>query len=469
VKGPTPMPESRDRERRIGRRRRTVVPRSSQGEFETAPDRPDPIAFLDAENAGRLPALVPVRWGRMLESPFAFMRGAAGLMAADLARTPSTGLHVQLCGDAHMANFGVFASPERRLLFDVNDFDETTAGPWEWDLKRLAASAVVVGRVSGLGAEAQSDAAHGAARSYRRHMAKFAAMSTLELWYQRVDAKAALKTIGSRRAPAPVRSAVAGARSHTSRAELPKLTVRTDGGHRRIVDHPPLVSHEGVDEHFKTVQEALAKYPSSLESDRRALLQRFDFVDLASKVVGVGSVGTRCFVALFTSDIGDPLFLQVKEAGRSVVAPFVPKRPARTGAARGPGPPVPPSPRAGGQRVVDGQRSMQAASDIFLGWATTGATDYYVRQLRDMKGTVETASLNARGLVDYAKLCAWALARAHARCGAAAQIAGYAGNGGVLDDAITTFALAYADQTERDHALLVEAVRTGRVVATTGL
>src|SRR5580700_5582033 len=204
------MPETqRDRERRIGRRRRPVVPRTSHGGWSPPTDRPDPIALLDAENAGRLPALVPVRWGRMLESPFAFMRGAAGLMAADLARTPSTGLHVQLCGDAHMANFGVFASPERRLLFDVNDFDETTAGPWEWDLKRLAASAVVIGRGSGLGPDAQSDAAHGAARSYRRHMAKFAGMGTLELWYQRVDAKAALKTIGSRRAPAPMRSAIA--------------------------------------------------------------------------------------------------------------------------------------------------------------------------------------------------------------------------------------------------------------------
>jgi uncharacterized protein (DUF2252 family) len=462
------MPESRDRECRTGRRRRTVVPRSSQGEYEPSPHRPDPIALLDAENVGRLPALVPVRWGRMLESPFAFMRGAAGLMAADLARTPSTGLHVQLCGDAHMANFGVFASPERRLLFDVNDFDETTPGPWEWDLKRLAASAVVIARVSGMEPEAQSDAAHAAARSYRRHMTRYAGMGTLDVWYERVDAKAALRTIG-RSAPAPVRSAVAGAHNQTSRAELPKLTVRTDGGRRRIADHPPLVSHEGVDERSQVVHDALAEYPNSLESDRRALLERFDLVDLASKVVGVGSVGTRCFVALFMSDIGDPLFLQVKEAGRSLVAPCVPKRPARTDAARGPAPPVPESPRAGGRRVVGGQRLMQAASDIFLGWASAGDTDYYVRQLRDMKGTVDTASLGARGLVGYAKLCGWALARAHARSGAAAQIAGYAGNGGVLDDAVTRFGVAYADQTERDHALLVEAVHAGRILATPGL
>ena len=239
------MPDTRrDRERRIGRRRRTVVPRSSQAEWEPSAHRPDPIALLEAENAGRIPSLVPVRWGRMLESPFAFMRGAAGLMAADLAHTPSTGQHVQLCGDAHMANFGVFASPERRLLFDVNDFDETTPGPWEWDLKRLAASAVVIGRVSGIDLEHQSAAAHAVARAYRRHMARFAAMAALDVWYERVDAKAALRTIG-RRAPA-VRSAVAGAHRQTSQAELPKLTVRTDGGQRRIADHPPLVTHEGI-------------------------------------------------------------------------------------------------------------------------------------------------------------------------------------------------------------------------------
>jgi len=434
--------------------------------WEPPGDRPDPIAVLDAENAGRIPSLVPVRWGRMLESPFAFMRGAAGLMAADLAHTPSTGLHVQLCGDAHMANFGVFASPERRLLFDVNDFDETTPGPWEWDLKRLAASAVVIGRVSGIAPEDQSAAAHAVARAYRRHMARFAGMGVLEVWYERVDAKAALRTIGRR---APVRSVVAGARRQTSQAELPKLTVRTDGGRRRIVDHPPLVSHDGIEEHSQIVQSVLPKYAATLESDRRALLERFELVDLASKVVGVGSVGTRCFVALYMSDIGDPLFLQVKEAGRSAVAPWVPRRPGRAGSGPGSGRPVPAPPRSGGGRVVAGQRLMQAASDIFLGWLSTGETDFYVRQLRDMKGTVNAASLGARGLLGYAKLCGWALARAHARSGAAAQIAGYAGNGGVLDDAVTAFAVAYADQTEQDHALLVEAVRSGRIVATPGL
>jgi uncharacterized protein (DUF2252 family) len=462
------MPETRrDRERGIGRRRRTVVPRTSHREWEPPDGRADPIALLDAENVGRLPELVPVRWGRMLESPFAFMRGSAGLMAADLAHTPITGLHVQLCGDAHMANFGVFASPERRLLFDVNDFDETTPGPWEWDLKRLAASAVVIGRGSGLRPDQQTEAARAAARSYRRHMTRFAGMETLDVWYERVDAKAALRTIG-RRPPAPVRSAVMGARRQTSRAALPKLTVRTDGGKRRIADHPPLVSHDGVDQHTPAVQGALAKYRVSLEFDRRALLERFELVDLALKVVGVGSVGTRCFVALFESDIGDPLFLQVKEAGRSLVARHVPRRPARSNA-RGSIPNAPGSASSGGRRVVGGQRLMQAASDIFLGWATADDTDFYFRQLRDMKGTVSTASLGARGLADYAKLCGWALARAHARSGAAAQIAGYAGNGSVLDDAIAKFAVSYADQTERDHALLVDAVRSGQVLATPGL
>jgi uncharacterized protein (DUF2252 family) len=444
------------------------VPRSSHGEWKPPADRPDPIALLDAENVGRLPALVPVRWGRMLESPFAFMRGAAGLMAADLARTPSTGLHVQVCGDAHMANFGVFASPERRLLFDVNDFDETTIGPWEWDLKRLAASAVVIGRMAVIPPDHQAGAAHAAARAYRRHMTRYAGMGALDVWYERVDAKAALRTIG-RRASAPVRSAVAGAHRQTSQAALPQLTVRTDGGQRRIVDHPPLVSHAGVDEHSEMIHGFLAKYPGTLENDRRALLERFSVVDLATKVVGVGSVGTRCFVAMYVSDIGDPLFLQVKEAGRSSLASYVPPRPAGAVGGRRSTPAAAESPRTGGRRVVDGQRLMQAASDVFLGWANTGATDFYVRQLRDMKGSVDTASLDARGLVAYAKLCGWALARAHARSGAAAQIAGYAGNGGVLDDAISRFALAYADQTERDHALLVEAVRSGRIVATPGI
>jgi len=402
----------------------------------------------------------------MLESPFAFLRGAAGLMAADLARTPSSGVQVQLCGDAHMANFGVFASPERRLLFDVNDFDETTPGPWEWDLKRLATSAVVIARMSGMAADAQSEPARAAVRSYRKHMAKYAAMGTLDVWYERVDAKAALRTIGHT-TPA-VRSAVVGAHRQTSQAELPKLTVRTDGGARRIVDHPPLVTHEGVEVHSEAVRAVLAKYPASLETDRRALLERFELVDLALKVVGVGSVGTRCFVALLMSDIGDPLFLQVKEAGRSAVAESVPRRPPGAGG-RGSRPAGPESPRSGGRRVVAGQRLMQAASDIFLGWTAAGDTDFYVRQLRDMKGSVATASLGSRGLVGYAKLCGWALARAHARSGAAAQIAGYAGNGGVLDDAIARFALDYAEQTGRDHALLVEAVRSGRIIATTGV
>jgi len=402
----------------------------------------------------------------MLESPFAFMRGAAGLMAVDLAHTPSTGLHVQLCGDAHMANFGVFASPERRLLFDVNDFDETTPGPWEWDLKRLATSAAVITRLSGFPSDQQAKTAHAVARAYRRHMARFAAMGTLEVWYERVDAKAALRTIG-RGTPVPVRAAVTGAHHQTSRAELPKLTVRVEGGRRRIADHPPLVSHEGVDRHSSAIHKAFVKYPETLESDRRVLLQRFELVDLALKVVGVGSVGTRCFVALLMSDVGDPLFLQVKEAGDSALAPSVPKRPP--GAARATGQTPSETPHSGGRRVVSGQRLMQAASDIFLGWANADGTDYYVRQLRDMKGTIGTALLGARGLVGYGKLCGWALARAHARSGAAAQIAGYAGNGGVLDDAVARFALAYADQNDRDYAQLVEAVRTGRVIATPGV
>ncbi|HUI04037.1 MAG TPA: DUF2252 domain-containing protein [Acidimicrobiales bacterium] len=460
------MPETpRDRERLLGRRLRKVVPRSAHGEWEPPAGRADPLAVLEAENAGRIPALVPVRWGRMLESPFAFLRGAAGVMAGDLASTPTVGVHVQLCGDAHVANFGVFASPERRLLFDVTDFDETTPGPWEWDLKRLATSVVLAAREAEVRAVGQRGAARAAARAYRRHMARFARMGTLEVWYERVDAKAALRAVGR---PAAVEHRFAAARQRTSWAALPALTVLEDGGRRRIADHPPLVTHAGTEEHAAALADTLERYRASLEDDRRALLERFELVDVAAKVVGVGSVGTRCFVTLFMSDDREPLFLQVKEARPSAVAPHVPRlraharvaAQARRGATQ--------ARRSGGRRVVGGQRLMQAASDIFLGWVTTDGTDYYLRQLRDMKGSVDPGRLQARDLADYAELCGWALARAHARSGAAASIAGYAGSGTVLDEAVARFALSYADQTERDHAALVRAARDGRIVATPG-
>jgi uncharacterized protein (DUF2252 family) len=413
---------------------------------------------LDGQNRDRVADLVPVRWGRMLASPFAFLRGAAVVMAGDLATTPVSGITVQACGDAHVANFGVFASPERILLFDVNDFDETLPGPFEWDLKRLATSAVVVARGAGRDDAVGVDAARAAVRSYRHHMRRYAAMGVLDVWYSRVDADAAVRALGP---------ALSEARRDTSRAALPKLTELTDDGARRIVDHPPLVTHDvGYDE-AGTFRPLLRSYRQSLDDDRRVLLDRFTLVDVARKVVGVGSVGTRCYIALLTSDVGEPLFLQVKEADASVLAEPV------GDTDDGPAPAVPgwqtPRPGREGRRVVDGQKIMQAASDIFLGSAWWRGRDYYVRQLRDMKGTVDLAGLGARALVSYLELCGWTLARAHARSGPAACIAGYVGGGDVFDDAISRFAVAYADQTEHDHALLVDAVRSGRVVATPGV
>jgi uncharacterized protein (DUF2252 family) len=450
----------REREERAGKRLRRVVPRSSHGSWEPPPDRADPVETVAAENAGRVRALVPLRWARMVESPLGFLRGAAGVMAADLASTPSTGVHVQVCGDAHLANFGVFASPERRLLFDVTDFDETTSGPWEWDVKRLAASVVVAGRQSGLRPGRQRQAALDATRAYRRHMGRYAAMGTLQVWYERVDAKAALDAVGR---PRQVRANFAAAERHTPQAALATMTVREGRHGRCIADHPPTVTHEGVEAQRGLVDAAFDRYCTTLEDDRRVLFERFELVDVAFKVVGVGSVGTRCFVALFLSDTGDPLFLQLKEARTSCVAPFVPRRRAHASVAAEARRQPAAQPRARARRVVSGQRLMQAASDIFLGWAALDGVEYYVRQLRDMKGAVDSTSLAPRALTDYAELCGWALARAHARSGAAARIAGYLGRGPVFDEAVADFAVSYADQTERDHARAVDAAATGEI------
>jgi uncharacterized protein (DUF2252 family) len=403
----------------------------------------------------------------MLESPFAFLRGAALVMARDLEGTADSGITVQVCGDAHVANFGVFASPERILLFDVNDFDETLPGPFEWDLKRLAASAVVAGRMT-LGDRVGADGALALVRSYRRHMKRYAAMGVLDVWYDRVDADAAVRALGAAAVPS-IDAVLTQARRHTSLAALPKLTQLSGDGGRRIVDHPPLVTHDVPSDEADGLEPLLQCYRASLDDDHRALLDRFEVIDIARKVVGVGSVGTRCFIALLTSDVGEPLFLQVKEAGASVWVGR-PEKPVADGA-RSSGPSSPEQNDRGGEgrRVVDGQRLMQAASDIFLGSATWRGRDYYVRQLRDMKGTVNVAGLDGAGFVDYLDLCGWTLARAHARSGPAPMIEGYVGQGDALDRAITRFAGAYADQTESDHALLEAAVRSGRVDATPGV
>jgi len=385
----------------------------------------------------------------MLASPSAFLRGAAVVMAHDLAPTPVTGLRAWICGDAHLGNFGGFATPERHLVFDLTDFDEAQEGPWEWDVKRLAASVVVAGRENGLSESACRDAARACVRSYRRRMRELAAMRFLDAWYSRLDAADAVASFDDERV---VDRAIAEARRRTNLGTLPKLAEMVDGGYR-IADDPPLVCHQ-TQSLGNRLPAAWSAYQASLAEDRRVLVDRYRLVDVARKVVGVGSVGLRCFVALLLgNDDDDPLFLQLKEARASVLEPFV----GRNRYANH------------GKRVVTGQRVMQAASDLFLGWTRAGCVDYFVRQLRDMKFGVPTEELDADDLVAYGGLCGWALARAHACSGDPARIGGYLGRGDAFDRAVAAFAVAYADQTERDFAALVAAARAGRVPAERGV
>jgi uncharacterized protein (DUF2252 family) len=431
-----------------GRARRQDVPRSSHGVWLPAPTRPDVIDTLEASNRGRLQSLVPIRYGRMLASPFAFLRGAATIMAGDLAGTLRTGIRTQICGDAHLANFGGFATPERNLIFDLNDFDETLRGPWEWDLKRLAASIVVCGRVNGLSDDACRDAVVATVCCYRERMRDYAEMRFLDIWYERIDADLALAHGEARLKP--LEKAFEKGRRRTNVELLPKLAEQVDGSWL-IVDEPPLLTHQ-VAAITRGLPELVASYKRSLPDDRRLVVERYRLVDLARKVVGVGSVGTRCYVALLLgSHDEDPLFLQIKEARRSVLEQAL----GRAHYANH------------GERVVTGQRIMQAASDLFLGWGRVGRGHYYVRQLRDMKCSVDLDDLDSGELTDYASLCAWAVAGGHARAGDAAAISGYLGKGDGFDEAIATFACAYADQTERDHATLVAAVKSGRIRART--
>jgi uncharacterized protein (DUF2252 family) len=396
---------------------------------------------------------MPIRYSRMMASPFAFMRGSAIIMANDLASTPKTGIQAQLCGDAHLLNFGAYASPERALLFDLNDFDETLPGPWEWDIKRLAASFVVAGRDNGFDAADCREAAQASVASYRQRMAQFSEMGELEVWYSRVGAEevSGLLSDAKKKTTKKLNKALRKARGHDSLQALSKLT-RVVDGRRMINDDPPLLVRlpEGDDIRAQ-VYAILESYKRTLQDDRRHLLDRYRFVDTARKVVGVGSVGTRAYVVLLEGrDEDDPLFLQVKEAGASVLENYVKSN----------------TYEHHGHRVVAGQRLMQAASDIFLGWFRgTGGRDFYWRQLKDMKGSANVESMSPDELVLYGGLCGWTLARAHARSGDRAQIAGYLGKGERFDRAIAEFAQAYADQTERDHAALCAAVKSGRLPA----
>ncbi len=401
--------------------------------------------MLQESDKGRVQALVPIRYGRMLHSPFAFLRGAAGIMAYDLARTPTSGVRVQAGGDAHLMNFGGFATPERHLVFDVNDFDETLPAPWEWDLKRLAASVMVAGRYLGMPKRRNVAATMAAVAGYRTHMALYAPMHALELWYQRIDASTVaelhFQSVGKHPKNAPL--------DPVTEHAFPKMT-EAAGRMRRIKEELPLVFRPRKgDRTISHVPRMLAQYRATLPADRGALLARFELVDVAIKVVGVGSVGTRCAVVLLMAGDDDALFLQVKEARASVLEPYTRRSVYQNH----------------GERVVQGQRLMQAASDLFLGWSSDVSlgADFYVRQLRDCKTAANIDTMNAAHLTDYAQHCGAALARAHAKTGDAAAISGYIGQGTMLDTAVTRFAAAYADQTEKDYEQLKKAAKAGRI------
>ncbi len=402
--------------RDAGKALRKQVPRSSHAEWSPAADRPDPISLLEEQNRTRLEYLVPLRFERMAASPFTFLRGTAVLMAADLAATPVSGIRVQMCGDAHLNNFGIFATPERNQVFDLNDFDETLPGPWEWDVKRLAASIIIAGRNNGFSREVNRQAVLSCLATYRQRMWEYGDMRHLDVWYSRIDYASSLEAVSeSFRWWINKQSKRATRRTHVELA--PKLMQEVNG-QILIKPDPPLISR---------------------------LLSKYRYVDVAHKVVGVGSVGTRCYVALLLgSDSNDPLFLQIKEARASVYERYL----GRSVYANH------------GERVVMGQRLMQASSGIFLGWTRLRSIDYYIRQLRDMKLSVDISTLSEGGFNEYAKFCGWALARAHARSGDPAMISGYLGQKDVFDQAIATFAELYADQAERDHAALVAYLQT---------
>jgi uncharacterized protein (DUF2252 family) len=436
-----------------GKKLRDDVPLRAHSVWKRPSNRADPLEILRASDASRIAQLVPIRYGRMLQSPFTFYRGSAAVMAADLAKTPATGIQVQACGDCHLLNFGGFATPERNILFDINDFDETSPAPWEWDVKRLMASFVLAARNNDLSDSDGRDAAIACTRSYREHMGEYAQMSPLDVWYAQVDSEAFLELLSGAGFKRRVRKRFTkAAKQRGSDLEFPQLAGMV-GGQIRIHDNPPLIFHpeEARTKDFQSwIAENLAAYSPTLSDDRRILLDRYRVVDAAMKVVGIGSVGTRCAVVLMMSAANEPLFLQWNEAGRSVLERYAGKNPYPHH----------------GQRVVMGQRLMQPASDIFLGWITTKhGREAYVRQLRDAKIKPRVETFNAEMLAVYGQACGWTLARAHAKAGDAGRISGYLGSKDAFDEAMGDFALAYADQTERDHAALKAAVRAGKIEA----
>jgi len=447
-----PPPEFLSRKERLvaGKALRDKVPREDHARWKPSGKRRDPIDVLEESNRDRMPELVPIRYGRMLRSPFTFLRGSAGLMAYDLSTLPSTGLRVQACGDCHLLNFGLFATPERNLVFDLNDFDETLPAPWEWDVKRLGASFAVAARDNHCSDEVARDAAIACARAYREHLRECSKKSPLDLWYERLDMQTLIEQAIGPKGRKLGKEVAAKARQRIGEYLVPKLTAAV-GGKRRLVDQPPVLFHlaeKDADERFR---EGLEDYRLSLPDDRRVLFDRYRLEDWAVKVVGIGSVGTRCLVGLFFSAEDHPLLLQFKEACPSMLAPYAGKSIYENQ----------------GQRIVVGQRLMQSSSDIFLGW-TRGRRgyDFFGRQLRDMKMSIPVEGASPQQFGHYAGICGTVLARAHAKSGAgAAKISGYLGKSDAFDQAIGDFSLAYADQTIRDHGALLAAVKSGRIKA----
>ena len=440
---------SREERIQIGKSLRERLPRSDHAIWQPPAAGREPIEIIEASNRGRLQELIPIRYGRMLRSPFTFLRGSAALMAYDLATTPKTDIIVQACGDCHLLNFGFFGTPERNLVFDINDFDETLPAPWEWDLKRLVVSFVIAGRDSDLSERESKAAAINCARSYREHLREYSRLSPLEVWYTRIGAEQAIEMAPDEKTRKLREQMMTKARERIIEHLYPKIVTQS-GGRNRFVDQPPILYHVNEPDWETLVREGLEDYRQSLPEERRVLFDRYQLEDFALKVVGIGSVGTRCYIALLFSEDNHPLILQVKEACPSVLEPYTAKSQYENQ----------------GQRVVTGQRLMQSSSDIFLGWTRgRGGNDFYLRQLRDMKFSLPIEGVSAVQLQRYAEFCGWTLARAHAKSGDAATISGYLGKGDQFDLAMGEFAIAYADQTERDHAALVDAVKTGRVEA----
>jgi uncharacterized protein (DUF2252 family) len=438
-----------------GKALRESAPRKSHAEWNAPANRPDPIDLLIENSQGRIENLIPIRYGRMAASPFAFYRGAAAIMASDLSSTPTTGLNIVICGDCHLLNFGGFATAERRLIFDINDFDEVSIAPWEWDLKRLTASFVIAGRANRMKEGDSRQAALLAAQSYRLHMADHANMPVLQAWYEALDLNEIISNIQDKQNKQfYTKKLQQAAEKGAHEKEFAKLTF-VAGDLPRIIDQPPLIFHTNDirdEEHRANIEQSIFDYLSSLSPEKRVLLSRYEVVDAALKVVGVGSVGTYCGIALFMSGNGDPLFLQFKQARQSVLEPYAGTTPYQHA----------------GQRVVVGQRVMQAASDMFLGWYTgTGEihAHFYVRQLRDAKIKPVVEIMGTDELKNYANLCGRALARAHARTADAAVLTGYMGKSTSFEEALADFSVAYANQNELDHASLLEAIRAGRIDA----